>query len=151
MLFSRPVRRTRTGRIAVNLPADQRQLLRRLPGELKGLLDQPDEPALRRLFPPAYSTDEEAAEEYRRLMQDDLVQHHADALDTLARTAGASELTEEEAMAWMQAINQLRLVLGTRLDVSEEDDPRQARDAEHQLYYYLGYLQEQVVEALAGG
>lgn len=149
MRFSRPVRRTRQGRISVNLPAGERQVLRRLPADLKEMFSQPDDPGLRRLFPPAYSDDQEAAEEYRRLMQADLIERHAAALDTLARTADASELSEEEATAWLSALNQLRLVLGTRLDVSEDDDPREMRSPEHQLYLYLGYLQEHVVEALA--
>jgi hypothetical protein len=149
--FSRPVRRNRHGSVSVNLPPGERQVLRQLPAELKALLARPDDPALRRLFPPAYTDDDEATAEYRRLMQDDLLQHHAAALDTLSTTADRTELSDEEATAWMQALNQIPLVLGTRLDVTEDDDPRDVRSPEHRLYFYLGYLQEHVVEALADG
>lgn len=151
MIFSRPVRRNRQGRFSVHLSDGERALLRQLPAELKAVLTTEEaigDPALRRLFPPAYENDEAKAEEYRRLMQADLVERHAAALDTLERTAGADDLSEDETVAWMNALNQLRLVLGTRLDVTEDDDPR-AADPEHQLYYYLGYLQEHVVRALA--
>jgi hypothetical protein len=151
VIFSRPVRRTRQGRYSLNLSADERSILRRLPVDLKELLSTPDDPGLRRLFPPAYTDDEEKTEEYRRLMQSDLVERHSAALDILARTADAGDLSEEEAHAWMSALNQLRLVLGTRLDVSEDDDPAVTASPEYQLYYYLGYLQEHVVEALSGG
>jgi hypothetical protein len=123
-------------------------MLRQLPAELKALLAEPDDPGLRRLFPPAYSDDDEASAEYRRLMQSDLLEHHAAALDTLERTSDATELSPDEAQAWLSALNQLRLVLGTRLDVSEDDDPTTMESPEQQIYYYLGYLQEHVVDAL---
>jgi hypothetical protein len=147
--FARPVRRNRSGRITVNLSADERRVLGRLPDDLKAMFANPDDPALRRLFPPAYANDEQATAEYRRLMQSDLVERHGAALDVLTSTAGATELTEEEATAWMQALNQLRLVLGTRLDIDEDANPRDLQSPEHRLYFYLGYLQEQVVQALA--
>ena len=149
-MFSRPVRRTRGGRFAINLSADERAILRQLPADLKVMLAEPDDPGLRRLFPPAYRDDDEKQEEFRRLMQSDLVEHHAAALDVMSRTADAKELSEEEALAWLSSLNQLRLVLGTRLDVSESDDLERAASPEHQLYYYLGYLQEHVVGALEG-
>lgn len=148
MKFSRPLRRTRQGRYALNLSPGERAMLRQLPAELKALLAEPDDPGLRRLFPPAYTDDKEAEAEYRRLMQSDLLERHTAALDTLERTAEAAELSPDEVMAWLSALNQLRLVLGTRLDVSEDGDPDQMSSPEHNVYYYLGYLQENVVEAL---
>ncbi len=153
MLFSRPpVRRDRRGRYQVNLSAPERQLLALLPGQLAELLAEPDDPALRRLFPPAYSepTDAEHEDEYRRLMQEDLLERHRAALDTLARTADATQLSEEELLAWLHSLNSLRLVLGTRLDVTEDDDPADTSTPERQVYLLLGWLEESVVEALAG-
>jgi Domain of unknown function (DUF2017) len=113
------------------------------------MLANPDDPLLRRLFPPAYTDDDQASAEYRRLMTEDLVERHQASLDILERTAGATELSEEEVTAWMGALNQLRLVLGTSLDVSEEDDPAALTSPQHQLYYFLGALQELVVDALS--
>ncbi len=50
----------------------------------------------------------------------------------------------------MRTLNGLRLVLGTRLGVTEDDDPSLQMTSEYALYYFLGYLQECVVEALSG-
>jgi hypothetical protein len=152
MFSRRPIRRTRQGRFAVSLNADERNLLRVLPGQLRTILTETDDPGLRRLFPPAYSSPDhkEQAEEYRRLMTEDLVTRHGEALDTLERTAGATELTADELDGWMRSLNSLRLVLGTRLAVTEEDDPTTHMTDEHTLYYFLGYLQECAVEALSG-
>lgn len=151
MRSRRPIRPTRKGRYTVNLGVDERNLLRALPGELKAVLTETDDPALRRLFPPAYSSPEhgEQAEEYRRLMTEDLLDRHRGALDVLEATAGASELSAEELEGWMRALNSLRLVLGTRLGVTEEDDLAPPMSPDHALYYFLGYLQECAVEALS--
>ena len=149
--FLKPVRRTRAGTYQVNLSSDQREVLGALPDQLRALFANPDDPLLRRLFPPAYTDDEQASAEYRRLMTEDLVERNTASLDILERTAGATELDEEEMTAWMGALNQLRLVLGTSLDVSEDDSPVAATSPQHQLYYFLGALQEVVIEALSSG
>jgi hypothetical protein len=119
---------------------------------MRAVLTDTDDPGLRRLFPPAYSSPEhrEHADEYRRLMTEDLVQRHQDSLDILERTADVDELSPEEMEAWMRSLNSLRLVLGTRLGVTEDDDVSNHMSAEFALYYFLGYLQECVVEALSG-
>lgn len=150
-MFRRPIRRTRTGRYALNLGAPERAVLASLAPQLQELLSDPDQPGLRRLFPPAYAddADKEHQEEYQRFMRDDLVERHGAALGVLARTAEASELDADEMEAWMRALNHLRLVIGTRLDVTEDDDPSLAADPDRQVYYLLGYLQECAVEALA--
>lgn len=151
MFFNRVVRRTRHGRYQINLGPDERAMLRALPADLLERLADPDDPGLRRLFPPAYGVDEERAAEYRRLMQDDLVERHREALNVLETTADASELSEEELLGWLNALNQIRLVLGTRLDVSEDDDPGAApSNPEQAVYLFLGALQELVVDALSG-
>jgi len=150
-MFRRPIRRTRSGNYQLNLGAPERALLATLAPQLKELLTDPNQPGLRRLFPPAYGDEQDAEheEEYRRLMQEDLVARHEEALEVLAETANANELNPEQMEAWMRALNQLRLVLGTRLDVTEEDDFAATEDPERQVYYLLGYLQECVVEALS--
>lgn len=150
-MFRRPIRRTRSGTYQLHLGAGERGLLAALAPQLREMLADPDQPGLRRLFPPAYGdeSDAELEEEYRRYMHDDLVAHHEAALDVLAETANAEELDAEQMEAWMRALNQLRLVLGTRLDVTEEDDFANTEDPDRQVYYLLGYLQECVVEALS--
>ncbi len=68
-------------------------------------------------------------------------------------TIDARRLDESQLNAWMSAVNDLRLVLGTRLDVSEETDlVAEADDPDGPLlalYAYLGYLLESIVEAIA--
>jgi len=72
--------------------------------------------------------------------------------------ASAQErLDEEQLLAWMGSLNDLRLVLGTRLDVSEDmtgPDPGHPEAALLEIYHYLGFLLEEVLVALdpyAGG
>jgi hypothetical protein len=139
----------------LRLPQQERELLRSLPGQLRELLGT-DDPALRRLYPPAYEDQPDQQREYDRLVRGDLTRERVEALEVVERTIDAPRLTEEELMAWLGALNDLRLVLGTRLEVTEEmyevglpeDDPRATAFG---LYAYLGWLQEQVVEALAQG
>lgn len=155
MMSQRRVRRTRRGDFQLRLPSEERDLLRSLPGELRGLLST-DDPALSRLFPPAYPDDPAMNTDYGDLTRNDLLESKRSSLEIVEATVDAERLDEEEAVAWLGALNDLRLVLGTRLDVSEdmyerevsEDDPRRPGLA---LYFYLGWLQEQVVQALAGG
>ncbi len=125
----------------------------RLPVELLELLaSDPSDPALDRLRPTAYEEDPEAEDEYRRLTDGELRAGRSDALRTLAATAAGDRLTSEELDAWLRALTDLRLALGTRLDVSEEVyareiDPRDPQAYELSVFAYLSWLQEQAVEA----
>jgi hypothetical protein len=155
MLERRRIERTGRGDIRLRLPRDERALLRSLPGQLRRLLaEAPDDASLERLFPPAYD-DAESETEYRRLMGDELLEGRRRALRVIEDTLDEDRLTTEQAESWLTGLNDLRLVLGTRLDVTDEtllerirpDDP----DAfEAAVYAYLSWLQEQLVEALAG-
>ena len=150
----RRIKRARNGTYQLRLPDVERDILRGLPAQLRELLAR-DDPSTRRLFPPAYVDDPEHEAEYRRLMGQDLLEGRRQALVLVEQTVDAEVLDEGQLTAWMGALNDLRLVLGTRLDVSEamdlealpDDDPETPLFA---LYGYLGFLQEQVVAALAG-
>jgi len=142
------------GAVELRLSRDERSLLTGLVAELRALLDgAPGDPSLRRLFPPAY--DEENDERaYRDLMGDELLDGRRAALQLVAETVDRDRLSAEEADTWLRALNDLRLVLGTRLDVQEytfaeelrPDDPRAPALA---VYAYLSWIQEQLVEALS--
>jgi hypothetical protein len=147
IFFRRPVKRVRSGVYQVHLSSEERELLRDLPRQLKELLDETGDPSLRRLFPPAYVDDAEGEAEYRRLMGDDLLQGRHASLDTMAATIDAAELDETQMTAWLSSLNDLRLVLGTRLDIQEDDDPIDTPI--HQLYYYLTMLEDAVIIALS--
>lgn len=140
------------GGYRIRLDADERELLRNLAPQFIELLDDPSQPVLERLFPPAYSDPEhlEKQDEYRRLMQEDLVDRHREELELLATTASSETLTEEQLLAWSRALNSLRLVLGTHLDVSEEDDSPRAATPDDALYQWLTYLLGEVIDALSG-
>lgn len=158
MAFGR-VKRTRKG-FALRIPPAERDVLRTLPGQLRGLLTEgaaTTDPVVRRLFPSAYPDEPERAAEFDAMVRDDLVAQRMQAIDVMERTIDAERLSEDELVAWLSAINDLRLVLGTRLDVTEEmteldvgvapEDPRAQMFA---LYAYLSYLEEDVVGALSG-
>jgi hypothetical protein len=153
MGWNRRVRRTRKGDFEVKLPQEERALLQSLAPQLRDQLDGDlADPSLRRLFPTAYADDPERDHEYHALVRDDLADRRRAAIDTLVTTLDESRLTEGQLTAWMGAVNDLRLVLGTRLDVSEETELLDADDPDAPmlaLYGYLGFLLEQIVEALA--
>lgn len=147
-----PLRRTRDGRWQVRLAPRERQLLRELPGQAQELIRRSD-PSVARLFPPAYGDDPEQEAEYRRLVGDQLSEHHHEALSILTQTADADDLDDEQLGAWLGALNDLRLVLGTRLEVTE-DMPRIApgdtRAPAYAVYAFLSALQEHIVTAMSG-
>ncbi len=157
MLSSRPIKRLRNGHYQLKLSEKERDVLKTLPGGLRDQLAAgQDDGSMMRLFPSAYTADLGRQVEYDRLMRDELTASHLNALKTMEQTAEADVLTEEQLDDWLRALNQLRLVLGTRLDITEEttedtfgpDDPRVGGFA---LYVFLGYLQEEATEAMSSG
>jgi hypothetical protein len=145
--------RGEAGSVELRLSQQEQLLVAGLVEELRAMLKgEPGDESLRRLFPPAY---EEAGDEqaYRELAGDDLLRGRLEALAVVERTVGQKRLTADEADAWLRALNDLRLVLGTRLDVQEDtvlddlraDDPRAPALA---VYGFLSWLQEQLVAAL---
>ena len=146
----------REGGFLLLLPEGERELMLQLLGELRTLLKLgPEDPRLRRLYPAAYSDDEEKEAEFRRLTHEELSSGRLAAIDTVERTIADDELTPDQLTAWMHAVNALRLVLGTMLDITE-DDQSLTLDRDHPdaptmaLYGYLGVLLEELVEAQLG-
>ncbi|MGH9179010.1 MAG: DUF2017 family protein [Acidimicrobiales bacterium] len=151
------VARLPSGELRLSLSAEERDLLRNLPGQLEEVFEAaPEDPSLRRLSPPAYADQPEHEAEYRRFMGDDLRQRQREALAVLRATADAERLSEEQAQSWLSALNSLRLVLGTQLDITEEaevavPDPGDPRAPALALYGYLSWLLDQLVDAMAEG
>ena len=166
-------RRLRGGAIQAQLDNDEAAVLIALCRELTGILPEPgqnpaaDDPVLDRLFPRAYldPTEEEAEAEWRRFAQPDLVEGRKKAVETVLHTlAGARRhrhsleltLSEAEAGAWLGVVNDARLALGTRLEVTEDTHPANFRPgdpaaAPFAIYWWLGYLEEHLVDTLASG
>jgi hypothetical protein len=145
-----PVRRTRSGRYQLRLGAAERELLRALPQQVRPLVESED-PSAHRLFPPAYDGDPEREADYRGLVHDELKQRHLRSLSLLEETAGRSDLDEEEVLGWLGALNDVRLVLGTQLDMTEDPPPPDPADENARpmaVYAYLSWLEAKLVDAL---
>src|SRR5690606_10702165 len=154
VLFDRDrARRRGPGRYQVKLRPNERALVADLVGQLREqLLASTDDPAVRRLFPPAYPDDAERDAGYQVLTRDTLLEQRLAALDTVEQSLDGRELDEGGMTAWMTTLNALRLVLGTRLDVDEEPpalDPSDPMAPAYAVYEFLGWLLSQVVDVLS--
>ena len=162
-----PIRVGRDNTYLLCIDTDDRRSLLRLLGELRdSLLDDSElvdtsNDKFRRLFPTAYHDDPESDIEYQRLMKGELM---ASRLDSLSAARSALErspddetliMTPHELDVFTRSINNLRLVLGTMLDVQESDDFDDASDdparLHFHLYSYLGWLLDWAVTAQTGG
>ena len=142
-----------------------------LMSEFSGATTIPEDPVLARLFPTAYVDDDESAADFRRFTEGSLRDGKAAAagliIDTLEDAGLPPELSEDglvidveltrsEAETWMRAFTDIRLALATRLGVEAgdegywhslpDDDPRAQA---HDIYDWVGYLQETLVHALS--
>jgi hypothetical protein len=141
--------------------------------DFSGPETEPEDPVLARLFPTAYPGDPEAAAEFRRFTEGTLRDGKAAAaitiIDSLEEAGLPAELDEDGLMidveldepaaeSWLRSFTDLRLALATRLGIEEgdedvwyampDDDPRAQA---HDIYEWVGYLQETLVEALGDG
>ena len=139
--------------------------------DFSGPTTEPDDPVLARLFPTAYPDDPEAAAEFRRFteggLRDGKAARAAAIIDDLEEAGLPPELTQDGLMidveldqaraeAWLRSFTDLRLALATRLEVEADDDARWAalpdddpRAQAHDIYQWVGYLQETLVDALS--
>jgi Domain of unknown function (DUF2017) len=147
-------------RWCLNLGDEEQALIARMLSELRALLtsadDDPDAPVapmLQRLFPPAFLDDEEKEAEYQRLMREELVTSRVVQIDAVTEMLGPDapkHLDEGNVIGLMQSINAVRVVLGTLLDIGEDDeiDPGDEATPEHQLYGFLSWLLDWTVKSL---
>jgi hypothetical protein len=139
--------------------------------DFSGPTTEPDDPVLARLFPSAYPGDAEAAGEFRRFtersLRDGKARSAVQMIDTLEESGLPAELAEDglvvdveldprDAMAWMKSFTDIRLALATRLGVEEDDEAYWAalpdddpRTHVHDIYDWVGFLQETLVQSLA--
>ena len=165
-----PFRRNRSAGFDVVLEAGEAAVLTRLCEELTTLLadDEPGEtgdPVLERLFPRAYldPTEEEAESDWQRLVHGDLVDGRRRALAIVEGTLSAAQLrrgryeltlSDDQAQAWLAVLNDARLALGTRLEVTEDMDlsgldPDDPDTAPFAVYWWLGVLEESLLDVLS--
>ena len=149
---------------------DEVRVLRKVAGEVVALLtDGMDhgDPVVSRLFPDIYPDRPEESQEYRLYTEGDLKTGKIDQAGAILAALpdegeGEVRLDPEAAEAWLRAINDARLAMGTRLDISAETDlsdeldaavladPASNRVFQLSVYAYLGYLQESLLNALPG-
>jgi Domain of unknown function (DUF2017) len=145
------------GRYVLKLDQRERQLIRELLSELRALLSLgADDPRVRRLYPAAYADDAEKENEYRLLTHEELKSGRLENIEVVEASVDAKVLSEEQVTAWMQAINSLRLVLGTILEITDDDqepmfDPDDPDARTQALYGYLGGLLDEIVNAQLEG
>jgi Domain of unknown function (DUF2017) len=119
----------------------------------------PADPVLARLLPDAYD-DPEASGEFRRYTEQGLrsgkVAAARTVLATLPPKGGRVRLSGPEAQAWLRALNDVRLALGVRLEVTDDFDDQVAHMSAADprapyvgVYQWLAYLQETLVQALS--
>jgi hypothetical protein len=135
--------------------------------ELEKQFSQPDEPdpelpvdpVVARLLPDAYQDDPEKAGEFRKYTESSLREakkYFAQTLlETLPPQGGKVRLNGDQARDWLRALNDIRLMFGVRLEVTEEFeeqlaalDPKDPRAAAFEVYGWLGAVQESLVRAL---
>ncbi|HZA40264.1 MAG TPA: DUF2017 family protein [Actinomycetota bacterium] len=149
------------GAVEVRLDGEEAALMRSLIDEIGSLFeaDVPrSDPVVERLFPDAYESRKEARA-YRELVGEDLRAGKKEALKTvetkLGGTGGATmSLDPGELDAWLTVLTDLRLAIGTRLNVTqetmdEEPDPGDPNGAAKTVLHWLGWLQEMTLSELS--
>lgn len=159
-------------RWVLRLGAPERELLHRLLDELAAAVapppagadpleqmvgiapaSRPEDPAVLRLFPDGYATPEEAAE-FRRYTEVGLRRAKADSATLVLASLDADPivLALTDALAWLRTLNDLRLMLGTTLGVSADEDEMAsilAADPDRYAEYeFLGWLQQSLIDQL---
>ena len=153
--------RARGGSLVAHLDRAEAGIVGLLLDQLEQLLaadatDVSDDPVIERLFPAGHRSDREIADDYREMTEESLRGGKADDLATVRATlpadGGEVRLDQDQAGAWLRTSNDLRLALGTRLDISEDTEPPAeiVDDTDHQLavYYWLTAVQGSLVDAL---
>jgi hypothetical protein len=122
--------------------------------------ETPEDPVLARLLPDAYQDDPAAAGEFRKYTESSLREakkYFAQTLlDTLPPSGGRIKLTGDQARDWLRTLNDVRLMFGVRLEVTEDFEdqlaalsPEDPKVAAFEVYGWLGAVQESLVQALA--
>jgi hypothetical protein len=137
-----------------DVPADE---LAELTGIRSGHTRPPDDPVLARLLPDFHRDDRDMAAMLRAAREPELVEAKTEAatvvLDTCPPGGGKTELTIEQADAWLAALNDVRLALGTTLGVTEDmpdEPPADETLAAHLgVYHWLTFVQDDLVQTRA--
>ena len=126
----------------------------------------PEDPAVARLLPDGSRDDDEASAEYRRLTEHGLRARKRTGARMAAQALSRDEpvvLTQEEALALMKALTDVRLVLGERLELRTDEDAELLHErlwsgdgsesflATASVYELLTSWQDHLVQAVSSG
>jgi len=155
MATRRLVRRQGDG-FRLKLTRAEQQYLSGMIDDLRDLLiaESPaSDASVARLFPPAYPDDLLQNLDFERTAGSGLLAARLESLDKAAASIDAPRLSEEDLLTLMRVVNDLRLVLGTRLSVTEESEASSFQDegdrSQFVLYQFLGWFISDIVDALA--
>ena len=153
--------RFRHGDVVARLDPAEAGIVGLLLDQLEQLLtadadDVAGDPVMARLLPDGHRSDPELAADYRELTESSLRSAKADDLAmvraSLPADGGEVRLDADQAAAWLRTSNDLRLALGTRLDISEDTEPPEEitgeEDQQLAVYYWLTAVQSSLVDAL---
>jgi hypothetical protein len=152
-----PFRRRRDG-VHLGMTSGERSVLTSLTEQLQQVLagDLTSDPVAARMFPDAYRGDADASAEFRRWTESDLVaQKTTNASIVHAWLTGARDgaFTAEDEQAWLRCLTDLRLTIADRLGIVDAATEERSYTTDagvglRDVYDWLGYLQEHLVETL---
>jgi hypothetical protein len=142
---------TATGvdRIGVGLFPEERSLLRDVVEITDSAHTDRGDPGYERLNVPVYLGDEEASEEWWRLMGQQLDSQRSDdraAFDEIVSDAGPDVVSRMAAEGFLRVVNASRLVLAARLGIEVEEDFSHLSPTDEALLWFLSF----VVDDLSG-
>lgn len=172
------------GTIGLRLVERERSILRALLGDLREIVgEEPDPPGMTplegdddpgdpgaseepehgvvvtdpvriRLYPDARPDDPAWSARFRGMIRGDLDDARRANLAVVMETLDARSIDDDQAESWLHVLNDLRLVMGTRLEITEEReaeplDPEDPDAAARIVYAYTGWLEGQFVDVLA--
>lgn len=152
----KPFERTDDGTVSAAIERDEALLIQNLASQLTALLREGDgaDPAVVRLIPDAYPDDPVASAEFRRFTAGGLVERKLANADTVIVTlsdsieTGVLRLDPQQTGAWLRSLTDIRLTLASRLGIESEDQAPSADTILQELYDWLGFLQNSLVEAV---
>ena len=160
------VRKGPRGSVILELEHEEALILRTLPDRIRKLLEAPDfgDRVVQRLFPRAYKDPSKDAE-FRELLSKDLIARKLEGAAALEKAL--DEATEEDRDSVvtltpatfdlvLACINDARLIIGTKLDITEDTwkadvDPEDPDAFELALLHYLSVLEENLIVAVSQG
>lgn len=142
--------------VVLTLNRSERMLIADMLGILRDALENAEDdgdPAIRRLYPPATMDDDLAAAVYDVIHRGELVEGRRRAIEAVALTLAGGPLTGEQAQAWLTTINDARIMIGVRINVTEDSTTADFDDDDSGLfivYKFLSKILDELVGALMG-